>query len=310
MNVIVVGAGVAGLACARRLSDAGLRVTILDKGRGIGGRVATRRVGTLQFDHGAQHVSATGEGFAEVLRELSATGVVVPWSMGRGDDRLVGVSGMSALPKALGAGLDVRLSTQISSMSSVDRGWSLRDEVSNHHASHVVLAIPAPQALALLGSTHTLASRLADVRFDPCLTLLAAIAGASDFTARSAAEEPLTWIARDNSKPGRPQSDLSTFIAQAGRTFSQQHLEEDLDAVAREMLPLLCKAIGASREQVTYAAAHRWRYAHVAHPLGAAFLASPDGSLYVGGDWCLGSNIEAAWQSGMAIADDILARMD
>lgn len=307
MDVTIVGAGMAGLACGRRLADAGVRVTILDKGRGIGGRVATRRVGLLQFDHGAQHVTASDEGFTTVLRGLAGEGVVAPWPEGGGDARLVGVPGMSALPKALGAGLELRLSTQVTSMTPRERGWSLRSEEAELHASHVVLAIPAPQARALLGVDNPLAGRLAAVRFDPCLTLLAAIAGASDFTHTSAGE-PLTWIARDNSKPGRPRHDVSTFIAQAGLTFSRQHLEKDLDAIAEEMLPLFCEAIGAPRDHVTYAAAHRWRYAHVARPLGEAFLVSPDRRLYLGGDWCLGAGIEAAWRSGSAIADDLLAR--
>lgn len=307
MDVTIVGAGMAGLACGRRLADAGVRVTILDKGRGIGGRVATRRVGSLQFDHGAQHVAAGEEGLRKVLRGLAQDGVVAPWPEGGDDAHLVGVPGMSALPKALGAGLELRLSTQIISMAPLEHGWSLRNEEAELHASHVVLAIPAPQALALLGGDNPLAVRVAAVRFDPCLTLLAAIAGSSDFTHTSAVE-PLTWIARDNSKPGRPRHDVSTFIAQAGLTFSQQHLEKDLDAIAEEMLPLFCEAIGAPRDHVTYAAAHRWRYAHVARPLGEAFLVSPDGRLYLGGDWCLGSGVEAAWQSGSAIADDLLAR--
>ena len=41
--VVIVGAGIAGLACARRLVQAGVRPILFDKGRESGGRVATRR---------------------------------------------------------------------------------------------------------------------------------------------------------------------------------------------------------------------------------------------------------------------------
>lgn len=308
MDVIIIGAGIAGLACGRKLADSGVRVRILDKGRGIGGRVATRRVEGLQFDHGAQCVAADDPAFSRVLQQFAADGVIAPWRDGAGQESCVGVPGMSALAKALGAGLDVSLSTQVTAVGPRGAGWIVSGEGFEHHASHLILAIPAPQAAALLGRGHPLADPLAAVRFVPCLTLLAATAGSAAFSARSMPGEALAWIARDSSKPGRPQAGPSMWIAQAGEAFSQQHLDKDLDAIAREMLPLFCEAIGVSAAEVSYAAGHRWRYARAAHPLGEAFLMSPDTRLYAGGDWCLGTTIEAAWRSGVAIADDVLAR--
>lgn len=308
MDVAIVGAGIAGLACGRKLSDAGVRVTIFDKGRGLGGRVATRRIDTLQFDHGAQHVTAKAEGFASILSQLTDAGVLAAWPEPRAAARLVAVPGMSALAKALAAGLDIRLSTQINTVTPMEGGWRVQGDALDHHASHLIMTVPAPQAQALLGARNPLAVPLGGIRFAPCLTLLAVTAGSADFSARSTPEEPLAWIARDNSKPGRPQTGASMWIAQAGEAFSQQHLDKDLDAIAREMLPLFCDAIGASAAEVSYAAGHRWRYAHAAHPLGEAFLMSPDRRLYAGGDWCLGTTIESAWQSGTAIAEDVLAR--
>ncbi|MSO32728.1 MAG: FAD-dependent oxidoreductase, partial [Ilumatobacteraceae bacterium] len=53
-RVVVVGAGIAGLTAARALSHAGHSVIVLDKGRSVGGRMATRRIGDATVDHGAQ----------------------------------------------------------------------------------------------------------------------------------------------------------------------------------------------------------------------------------------------------------------
>ena len=86
--VVIVGAGIAGLACARRLVQAGVPALVLDKGRGIGGRVATRRADGLQFDHGAQYVTAKGEEFAAVLRDLITAGDAAPWADGSGRARV------------------------------------------------------------------------------------------------------------------------------------------------------------------------------------------------------------------------------
>lgn len=54
-------------------------------------------------------------------------------------------------------------------------------------------------------------------------------------------------------------------------------------------------------------ASHRWRYARVATPLGSPCLVDDERGTGACGDWCLGSNIEAAFRSGQAMAETILA---
>ena len=152
--VIIIGAGMAGLACARRLADAGLAAIVLDKGRGIGGRVATRRAGDLQFDHGAQYVTARGAGFAAVLDAMTTAGTLADWEGDTGRSHGVGVPGMSAIPKALGAGLKVRQNTQVAGLEPESGGWRLHLGNGTLRAARVVITVPAPQAAALLGAGH------------------------------------------------------------------------------------------------------------------------------------------------------------
>lgn len=306
--VVVIGAGIAGLACARRLADAGLSPLVLDKGRGIGGRVATRRAGDFQFDHGAQYVTAQNAGFAAVLGAVRAAGDLADWPDDEGRRRSVGTPGMSALPKALGRGLDIRQNTQVTRVERTSEGWALHMADSVLHAARVVVTVPAPQVAGLLGPDHPLVAALSPVRLAPCLTLMAAIAAPAPFTSRQDRDDPLAWIAQDSAKPGRPQGAATLWVAQAGQDFSQAHLERDTAAIAAAMLPLLCDRLGASPDRVTHAAAHRWRYARVTQALGQPFLTDATGTLHLGGDWCIGPRIEAAWDSGSAIAADILAR--
>ena len=144
------------------------------------------------------------------------------------------------------------------------------------------------------------------MRLDPCLTLMATVKAPARFVTREDPDDPLAWIAQDSGKPGRPAGDAVSWVAQAGQGFSAEHLEEDPVAIAALMLPLLCDRLGVSPDTVVHAAAHRWRYARVAAPLGQPFLRDPDATLYLGGDWCIGPRVEAAWTSGAAIADDLL----
>ncbi len=297
-DVLIIGSGMAGLACARRLSEAGQKVLVLDKGRGIGGRLATKRVEGMQFDHGAQFVTARDAGFAAALQGLG--GAVAPWEQGQG---LVGVPGMSALPRAMAAGLDIRQGVQVTSLRHQDGTWQVQTETEVLQAATVVLTVPAPQVAGLLGD-HPLVAEVAQVRLAPCLTLMAAVDAPPPFVTRRDPLDDLAWIALDMSKPGRPAGP-SLWVAQAGEAFSEAHLEESPEAIASLMLPLLCDRLGVGAEAVRHAQAHRWRYARVTKPLGRPFAAQ-DG-LYLGGDWCIGPRVEAAWISGQAIAEAILA---
>ncbi len=305
--IVIIGAGIAGLACATRLVRAGRTVVVFDKGRGIGGRVATRRAGQFQFDHGAQFITAQGTEFAAVLEGLARDGAVVDWDDGSGRSVAVGNPGMSALAKALAVGLYVRTGTPVTSIKRNGPGWLLQIGETVERAGRVVVTVPAPQVAALIGSEHALIAPLAAVRYAPCLTLMAVGAGAAPFVTRRDPADALAWIAQDSSKPGRPAEGGTAWVAQAGPQFSEAHLERDMEQVADLMLPLLCDRLGLAPEQMSQAVAHRWRYAAVTAPLGQPFLRNDDATLHLGGDWCIGPRVEAAWTSGSAIADDILS---
>jgi len=303
--VAIIGAGMAGLACASRLARAGIGPVIFDKGRGIGGRMATKRIEQMRFDHGTQYVTAHDDRFAAVLATLQMQGAAARWDDGSDRSRIVGVPGMSELPRALSAGLDVRQLAQVSAVRPEAAGWTVQVGGDVHHFDSVVITVPAPQLEGLMGQEHPFVAQAADVRFAPCLTLMATIDAPAPFASRRDDAGPLAWVAHNGSKPDRPQSQASAWVAQASPAFSAQYLEDDPAAITARMIPLLCEQLSVATDQVTYASAHRWRYARVTAPLGQAFLHHAK-SLYAGGDWCIGPRVEDAWSSGDTIAQDIL----
>lgn len=303
MRVGIVGSGLCGLACARQLSNAGLVHVIFDKGRGPGGRLATRRADQgRQFDHGAQYLTARNDGFAGLLAEAENAGAVARW---RGP-RYVGVPGMNALAKYLAAGLDVRQNTEVRRISQTGDAWEIVGDAAPERFDCVVSTAPAPQTRALLGKEHPVSRALEEVRIEPCWTLLLALAKSAN--CRQAVlrnpGEAIAWLAEDSSKPGR--SGRGCWVAQANPDWSKRHLELGRPEIVRRMLSPVCATLGVDPSDVTYASAHRWRYALASRPLGQPFAANSDGTFFAGGDWTLGARAEAAWQSGTAIADAIL----
>lgn len=310
-GTLVVGAGMAGLTCARALHHAGETVFVLDKGRGVGGRMATRRaatpVGEIGFDHGAQYVSACSPDFATLLEQQYDAAAI--WDDASPDRHYVGLPGMSGLPRALASGLDLRLATEVTEIRRTDTGWTVIAGEECFVADRVVVAVPAPQVPPLLGDDHRFLAALDAVEMVPCLALMAAFPAdsAAPFVSQHTPKATLGFVARNSSKPGRTDM-VTTWVAQAGPEFSATHLEESTDEISRRLLTLLCERIGVDPSVALYVDAHRWRYARVTAALGKPFMRDESGTLYLGGDWCLGARVEAAWISGTEIARDILAQ--
>lgn len=314
MRIALLGAGLAGLAAARRLRAAGAAVRLYDKGRAPGGRVATRRAGGGQFDHGAQYFTAREPGFAAALREAGAA----PWPDA---ERFVGTPGMSALPRALAAGLDIALSRQIIGLRREGATWHLRhadaaavrpgqtetDAPTEEDGPFdaIGLTCPAPQAVPLIAALRPdWAARLGATLAAPCWTLMLRFEARLDLpdTLRPEAG-PIGWAARDSAKPGRDGS-AECWVVQANAAWSRAELETAPDAVADALLAALAPRLPAP----AFAASHRWRYALVERPLGEPCLADAGLGLGLAGDWCVGPRGEAAWRSGEALAEALLAR--
>ncbi len=320
----------AGLACAQACVAAGLTVSVFDKGRRPGGRLATRRAGGTAFDHGAQYATARGAPFAGFLAAAESAGQAAVWRAAGGEHpRWVGTPGMSSLAAAMvDGGVGSLFMDRHVAWLQRDAGvWQLR-----HHPAQetppgmvgaaggsaagpfdaVVLALPSVQAAGLLGAIgHDFAAALRPVTVAPCWTLMVA------FDASQAGPDiavpdggDLAWIARNASRPGRaPHPD--GWVAHATPAWSRAHLERPADAVLPLLLAAFTAATGIAAAP-SYAAAHRWRYAQTESPLGEPCLWDPAQRLAVCGDWCLGARVEAAWTSGhvlgVAIAGSLGSR--
>ncbi len=320
-RVAVVGAGIAGLTCARMLTDHGFAVTVFDKGRGPGGRTATRRVNPdLCFDHGAQYFTPRNSHFARFVGGCLDRGVVAEWGGrvvklqgGAADDttpqsRYVGVPGMSAVAAHLAAGLAVQDGTPISRCTMIHAGWQLVDVSGGGYGSFdfLIVALPAPQAAVLL-VPHPFAVEAMGVPMIPCWSVLTAFAARLDVPWDGAFvhDSPLSWVARNSSKPGRPRGS-DCWVLHASPEWSAVHLEESADAVGPQLLMAFQSAVGCVLPKAAHQIAHRWRYSAGADPSGREVLFDAENGLAVCGDWLSSGRVEGAFLSGATAARCVL----
>ena len=338
-HIAVIGAGMAGIACARTLAQAGHRVTVLDKGTLPGGRMATRSSPFGSFDHGAQYFTVRDTRFSTALQ--STPGICRPWSANavrvldaRGhvveaprpgtEAHFVGTPDMNSViatwaqPLVQAGQLHSGVRVTAIERDRIHKGqWQLRTSAHDDSVhvydgfDAVVLAIPAAQAQVLLQATPgagALAQPLQAVDVAPCWTLMLAFAQASQpglttlgpqWNAARSTHHRLAWLARESSKPQRGL--VERWTVQASAEWSQEHLQDEPSRVQAKLLKAFAEITGI-RAQPNHTEVHRWLYAKTLNPLGKSFLWDGKAGIGVCGDWCLGHRVEDAFVSGLEMA--------
>lgn len=322
MQIAIIGAGIAGLTCARALAAAGHPVTVFEKSRGPGGRISTRREGEAAFDHGAQFFTVRDPDFSPVAEDWAAAGMIAPWTgrFGRlvGANRYVaetpprtrwvGVPRMSAITRRLSAGLDLKAQTRIATVERAGSRWTLTDEAGAPAGEYdrVIVAAPAPQAAPLLAAAPALAELAATAKMRPSWAVMARFAEPLrlPFDAVDVQPGPVAWLARNTSKPGRSGAECWVLLARA--SWAEAHVDDAFEDVAAALVEAVHDRVGGFEPEA--AIAHRWRYGLLDARSGPPGVdAHLDGSgLGACGDWCVGPRVESAWRSGRAMARLIL----
>lgn len=338
-KIAVVGAGIAGLACARTLAQAGHTVTLLEQRAAPGGRMASCETPFGSFDMGAQYFTVRDERFAQALdatgvarqpwqanavRVLDEYGRVVEAALPSQEAHWVGVPAMDAIAahwlRPLAAAGCVELETRVTRIEpdALDRRrWQLhtagpRDSVHVFSGfDAVLLALPHGLASALLrqsGLAARTVERLEQVQAAPCWTLMLAFPQAlqpglahlgPQWNASRSTHHRVAWLARESSKPGRGA--IERWTVQASAAWSTEHLSDDEPRVQAKLLKAFAEVTGI-RAQPAHAEVRRWRYARTLQPLGRSHLWDPQVRLGLCGDWCLGQRVEHAFVSGLELA--------
>ena len=306
MQIAIIGAGISGLVCARRLGAEGHQVVVLEKSRSLGGRCATRKFGDHVVDTGVQYFTLRD---AEIRKEVEqVTGghlrklqkpILVNGEMYRpGEERFYLAPGNNRLGAFLAEGLEVRKETEVGAVFGINGKWS----IAGAEYDVVISSAPWPQTAELFGLDKTVTS------YEPNLTVLLEYKIPWDESAYakmdSHGKDPLAWVACENAKAGRIQDGKSVYVIQASAEYSRENLEKRSEDWIRDLQLRFEKAWGMDPVRRGAMFGHRWRYARREGSFGE-LDGLPEG-LNVCGDSIVDSRLESVWKSGNDMARKIL----
>jgi renalase len=328
-DLIVVGAGIAGLACAREASARGLSPVVLERSRGVGGRCATHRLDGQPVDHGVPFLHGSESEFLAEWERVDAERIVgwprvlrgegppcQPNAFAPRERRVAFAAGISSFAKHLARGLVLRLGSRVAGIGVGTGGIRVTLEDGDVlEARRAVLALPVEQARAHLASlpdpavaVRAVAHLLAPIGSRPCLTVIAGYPGDApvpDWELWHPEESKvLQTLVHDSSKRKEPRRRV--LVLQAPPCWSRQHLDLPPEEWTAEVVREAGRLAGdwAARPEVTRP--QRWRYARAdgGSELSLPVLLDLDGAtLGIAGEcFAPGGGTQAAYLSGVALA--------
>lgn len=311
---LVIGGGISGLIIATILQRNNIKVTVLDKGRGIGGRLATRRIQDGVFDYGAQYFSVSHPQFQKWVDEWIEAGIVTQWcekfaSEDNPKPRYRGVISNRNIAKYLAKDLNVYTSTKVTQLNYHNSQWSVTTEGDRFSGDLLVMTPPVPQTLTLLDNSNitipsAIKTALEQITYYKCIAVLALLSQPSTIPSPGGIQldnEALAWIA-DNYQKGISPNYAVTLHATP--QFSETHYSSDDETIAKLLFDAASDWLNDS---VIEYQIHRWRYSLVRTFYHQPYCALPQLPLVIAGDAFVAPKIEGAVISGIAAANYILS---
>lgn len=316
-KVLIIGAGIAGLSAANKLTGSGFEVEIYDKGKGIGGRTASRGVqvnGSYEgnFDFGTQFFTAREPEFIDFTVSLVKNNIVRKW-FGEGDyAKYCGVKSMRSAAEYMSRNLTINTGIRIVKIEANKSGWHIFDENGNEYVGeHLIITPPAPQTVELLNKSglympDLILSKLENVNYQPCIAMLMLIEGKSKVPEPGFAMVEYNGIASitDNNQKGINNDYLAFTLHSTG-----EYAEENWDADTEKLSQELTEAAGDYYSgKVIGIHIHKWKYAKTIKYVndGCLYTDTPRHTLFAG-DAFHSPRLEGAFMSGLKAAERIIS---
>ncbi|WP_226669890.1 NAD(P)/FAD-dependent oxidoreductase [Metabacillus litoralis] len=318
--VVVIGAGISGVMAASIVRENGFdHIVVLDKGRSVGGRMATRRIDEGKVDHGAQFMTVRTEIFQSYVEKWENQDLVSEW-FGDPYPRYKGNEGMNSIVKKLAEQLPVKLNTKVVSVQQEKADYLIQtDNGERMEARGIILTAPAPQSLDMIQHLEIgeyEKQQLEAITFNPCFVLLITLNQSSQLPESGYRIDDLPdGIERivDHQKKGI--SSIPTVCVYSTGEWAKTHDELTEEEIRHILLEKIKGIISA--EHIIDIQHKRWRYSEAISTVSEPFLdLKLEKPFLIAGDAFLTKNdisgrtrIESAFLSGLAAGQEMVNRL-
>lgn len=309
------------MLAATELQKAGQRVTVLDKGRGVGGRMATRRLlpdNSAVADHGAQFFTVRDAQFQQQVEDWISAEAAAEWCLGfgrqDGHPRYRGSQGMTSIPKLLAQELDVYTQSKVSKIQQEEELWRLETESGLiYRAKNLIVTSPVPQSLALLQSGNVdlpadAEQALNTIVYDPCFAVMCLLNQKSSIPVPGGIQvqgEVIDWIGDNQQKEISAKPSVTIH---ASADFTRQYIDEAQEKIGQMLIAVADEVGYFDANHVVATQVHRWLYAKpiTLYPDRCLCLELNGLRLVFAGDAFKHARVEGAALSGLAAAAELL----
>ena len=323
MKIAIIGAGISAITIAQNLKDIA-NVSLFEKSQGLGGRMALRRSGSYEFDHGAQFFTTKTKSFKSFIEPLIRENIIKRWDARFAEFKknkilrsvtwdseyphYVGVPGMNAIPKYLAIGLNVKLNVTVSKIiKNSDHSWELFDDNLNNLGKFdwVISTAPAIQSAEILPDCFNHRNDLLNTKMVGCFSLMLGFKKELPLSWDAAliSDADISWISVNSSKPDRGKA--FSMLVHSTNAWAEKHLSDEPQSVISYLTKETSRIISHDTNQADHVGLHAWKYANICKQPKTDLFIDYENKLASCGDWFIHGRIESAFESGLMMAKEI-----
>jgi len=322
MRIAIIGAGISSITIAQNLKK-NATVSIFEKSKSVGGRIAFRRSTPYEFDHGAQFFTAKGKIFKNFIKPLIKENIIKRWdarfaefidnkilrtiSWNAEYPHYVGTPGMNSIAEYLSTELNIKLNTKINKVVHNANNWELFDDDSNNLGKFdwVISTAPAIQSAEILPVNFKYRKDLLDRKMVGCFSLMLGFKKPISllWDAALIREADISWVSINSSKPDRGKA--FSMLIHSTNAWAEKHLSDDSQSITSHLNRETSRIIGHDTSNADHVGLQAWQYANIGKQTQSDLLIDYDNKLAACGDWITQGRIENAFEAGFLMAHEI-----
>lgn len=333
MVIGIIGSSLSGLIAGKKLAQAGHDVTVIEKNRSLGGRLATLKKDSAIFDYGISSIISSGELFSVFMEELKTQNRIQKWANGFDffdgsqlhdinpnrpeNSYYASEDGLNNIAEYLSRWVDLKTDVRAGGLTyfganrSKKRAWIINlTNIEVFECDAVIIAAPAPQAYGVLQTaqdetpSRRIIRHIDEIRYEPCYALAATYKeDIPEWKGIECEHSELKWIGNESSKLKNPQK--TALVLRSSEQFVENHYGNSSKKIEELLLESAADIAGDWLLNPEWTTLHFWKYYTAKNPYEDFFMEMEmdEAPLALIGDYYKDNTVEAAYLSGYKLAE-------